>query len=182
MSQLSRTFDPLPSAMSEADFLAVFGGVYEHSAWVAEQVWRGGLRERHDDVDGLAQAMARVVDTANAGVKHTLINNHPDLAGRAAVAGELTAESTEEQSSAGIHLCTPAEFEQFTRFNRNYKRRFGITFVMAVKHSNRHQILAAFEERLSNDPTTEFRRAISEIHKIARFRLEAIAEAAPRND
>ncbi len=174
---LTKDFSPKPSAMSHGAFMATFGGVYEHSPWIAEAVYNDGLRARHDDVDGLAQAMAEVVNRASFDRHKALICEHPDLAGRAAVAGALTAESTAEQASAGIDQCTPAEFARFTTLNDKYKRRFGIPFVMAVKGSNRHAILAAFEERLKNDPRTEFERAITEIHKIAHLRLGAIADA-----
>ena len=176
MSVLSPQFSPRPRDLSREQFMTTFGGVYEHSPWVAETVLRDGLRERHDDVDGLAQAMAAVVDAASAKQKMQLINSHPDLAGRAAVAGELTVDSTHEQSAAGIDQCNAEEFARFQAMNTRYKQQFGFTFVMAVRHSNRHAILAAFEERLRHSPDTEFERAITEIHKIASFRLLAIAE------
>ena len=106
----------------------------------------------------------------------TLIRAHPDLAGRAAVVGELTKASTVEQSSAGIDQCSPEEFDRFQRLNERYKRKFLFPFVMAVRNSNRHSILAAFEDRLANDARTEFETAIAEIHKIARMRFEALQE------
>lgn len=161
--------------MSKHTFMATFGGIYEHSPWVAEGVYNDGLRTRHDDVDGLANAMAAVVDAASHAKKLALINAHPDLAGKAAVAGELTVESTEEQASAGIDQCNAEEFARFQAFNEKYRRRFGFTFVMAVRNSNRAAILAGYEERLRNDATTEFNRTITEIHKIASFRLAALA-------
>lgn len=155
------------------DFVARYGGIYEHSPWVAEAAWdRYG---KAPPADELAGVMAACVDAASDARKLALIRAHPDLAGRAAVAGELTAESTSEQASAGIDRCTPEEFARFTGYNARYVEKFGFPFVMAVRGSNRHAILAAFEERLDNDPGTEFRRAIAEIHKIARLRLEALA-------
>ena len=163
--------------MSRAAFMEVFGGVYEHSPWIAEAARDDGLGERHDDVDGLAQALAHVVDTATIDKGLALINAHPDLAGKAAVAGELTEQSTSEQSAAGIEQCTVAEFERFNTLNSQYQRRFGITFVMAVRFSNRHAILDAFERRLQNDTHEEYRQAIAQIHQIARWRLDAIASA-----
>ena len=120
-------------------------------------------------------AMREIVETAAEEEQLKLIRAHPDLAGRAAVAGELTPESTSEQASAGIDRCTPEEFERFQRFNDLYKRKFGFPFVMAVKGSNRHEILAAFEERVRNDLGTEVRRALDEIHKIAQLRLSELA-------
>lgn len=163
-----------PSTMSESEFVNVFGGVYEHSPWIAEQTWQQGLNQQHDQPEGLSAAMAKVVNNAGDEAKMALIKAHPDLAGRAAVRGELTKESTSEQASAGIDQCTAEEFERFQYFNDAYKQKFGFPFIMAVKGSNRHLILADFEERLDNSPETESARAISEIHKIARFRLDDI--------
>ncbi|MEL6870468.1 MAG: 2-oxo-4-hydroxy-4-carboxy-5-ureidoimidazoline decarboxylase [Pseudomonadota bacterium] len=177
MSALSLNFAPVPRALTHSQFMETFSGVYEHSPWIAQTVWDGGLRERHDDVDGLAQALADVVDSAGVDKGLALINAHPDLAGKAAVAGELTAESTTEQSAAGISQCTPTEFKRFQTMNAQYKRRFGMTFVMAVRFSNRHDILKAFEQRLQHEPDEEYRRAIDEIHRIAHWRLQAIAQA-----
>jgi OHCU decarboxylase len=91
------------------------------------------------------------------------------------VRGELTAESTGEQASAGIDQCNAEEFARFQRYNEAYKAKFGFPFIMAVRGSNRHKILAAFETRLENDAETEFHTAIEQIHKIARLRLEAVA-------
>lgn len=165
-----------PAAMSEAEFVDVFGGVYEHSPWVPKQTYQKDLSNVHSQVCELAKALAETVDQADKQKRHELIVAHPDLAGKAAQQGALTKESTSEQAGAGIDQCTPEEFEQFQSYNSAYKDKFGIPFVMAVKGSNRHLILAAFKERLENDLDTEYARAISEIHKIARFRLDVIAE------
>ena len=111
---------------------------------------------------------------ADKALQLALINAHPDLAGKAAVRGELTEASTAEQSGAGIHLCSAAEFARFTELNAAYKAKFAFPFIMAVKGSNRHEILAAFEERIHNEVETEFARALAEINKIALFRLQAL--------
>lgn len=105
--------------------------------------------------------------------KLKLIRAHPDLAGKAAIAGELTQESSDEQKSAGIDRCTPGEYDRFQSLNAEYKSRFGFPFVMAVRNSNRGEILEAFARRLENDSDAELAIAIAEIHKIARMRLEA---------
>ncbi|MDZ7644716.1 MAG: 2-oxo-4-hydroxy-4-carboxy-5-ureidoimidazoline decarboxylase [Woeseiaceae bacterium] len=163
-----------------AAFVARFGGIYEHSAWVAKAAW-----DRVDDPGDLAAvqaAMAACVDEADDARKLALVRAHPDLAGRAAVRGGLTRDSGSEQASAGIDQCTPAEYERFRQYNAAYRERFGFPFVMAVRGSNRHAILAAFEERLKNDADTELQRAMTEIHKIARLRLEALAESMHGND
>jgi OHCU decarboxylase len=160
--------------MDKASFVKRYGGVYEHSPWVAG--------EAYDDLQGkvdaerLPGAMAACVERADYERKLALINAHPDLAGRAACGGELTADSGEEQASAGVDQCTPEEFERFQTLNERYRRKFGFPFIMAVRDSNRHAILAAFEERLDNDADREFEQAMTEIHKIARLRLAALAE------
>jgi 2-oxo-4-hydroxy-4-carboxy-5-ureidoimidazoline decarboxylase len=153
-------------------FVARYGGVYEHSPWVAEQSF-AAVSERAG-AEELATTFAACVDRADAETRLALIRAHPDLAGRAAVRGELTGESTDEQASAGINQCSPEEFRRFQDFNDRYRKKFGFPFVMAVRNSNRHEILAAFERRLRNDREQEFAQAISEIHKIARMRLEAL--------
>jgi len=171
----SSKFATPPRTLSEPEFVKRFGGIYENSPWIAETLWRRGLDASHDSVVGVATALAAVVDTADSARKLALINAHPDLAGRAAVAGELTADSTAEQASAGIDQCNAEEFERFQNFNARYKNKFSFPFIMAVKGSNRHAILAAFEQRLENGPKTEFATALAEVHKIARLRLSEMA-------
>lgn len=153
-------------------FVRRYGGVYERSPWVAEQAFEEAAGV--GDTARLAEIFAACVDRAGDDMKLALIRAHPDLAGRAAIRGELTAESTAEQSSAGIDQCTKDEFEQFQTLNRRYRDKFGFPFVMAVRGSNRHDILAAFERRLANNGDAEVAAAIREIHKIARLRLEAM--------
>lgn len=160
-----------PSEMSKDEFVSHFGEVYEHSPWVAESIFGDGLQPSDDDVDALHQRMAATLLNAGREQQLALINAHPDLAGRAAVNGELTAASTAEQAGAGIDQCSPEEFAQFTAYNSQYKSRFNFPFIMAVKRANRYQILESFEERLGNDSEAEFARALKEINKIALFRL-----------
>lgn len=167
------SFSAAPSTLSRDEFVARFGGIYEHSPWVAEQVWHN--RGPHvDSVEGLASAMAACVDTAPHAQRLALIKAHPDLAGRAAVAGGLTTDSTIEQTSAGIDQCSPEEFQRFQDLNTAYRQKFDFPFVMAVRNSNRQEILQAFAERLQNDTETEFAEAIAQIHLIARLRLRAM--------
>jgi 2-oxo-4-hydroxy-4-carboxy-5-ureidoimidazoline decarboxylase len=172
----------LPEYPDRAAFIQRYGGIYEHSPWVAEQAYEE--TRRIEDPDCLAEIFARHVDAADRDVKLALIRAHPDLAGKAAVGArptgdtlnaELTAASRQEQQSAGIDQCTKEEFEHFQQLNARYKQKFNFPFIMAVRNSNRHEILKAFAERLQNDPHTEFTNAIREIHKIARLRLHAMA-------
>ena len=122
----------------------------------------------------LAELMADCVDNADAEKQLALIRAHPDLAGKAQIAGELTAESTKEQTSAGLHKCTKLEYERFQALNESYKKKFGFPFVMAVSGSSCAEILEIFSKRLKNDETVEFETALAEIHKIARLRLGAL--------
>ena len=162
--------------MTEAEFVARFGGIYEHSVWVAEQVAAEAVAT--DDLAEIATLMAECVDNASVDRQLALIRAHPDLAGKAQVAGELTADSTDEQASAGLDRCSAAEYLQFQDLNTRYNEKFGFPFVMAVRGSSRADILAAFAERLENDATTEFETALAEIHKIAGLRLQAMDAAA----
>ncbi|MFP7909654.1 2-oxo-4-hydroxy-4-carboxy-5-ureidoimidazoline decarboxylase [Pseudomonas aeruginosa] len=171
---MSRFQTLTPSTLSREQFVAAFADIYEHSPWVAEQAYDRGVDASLDDIETLHQRMADILLSAPRDAQLALINAHPDLAGKAAVRGELTASSTSEQAGAGIHECTPEEFARFTELNDAYKARFGFPFIMAVKGSNRHQILAAFEERIHHSPEQEFTRALAEINKIAKFRLEQL--------
>lgn len=161
--------------MDRGAFVAAFGGVYEHFPEIAEAAWDRGLTEREDTPAGLAAAMAAVAAGLDEDRKLTLIRNHPDLAGKAAIAGELTAASKSEQAGAGLACCTPGEFRRFQELNAAYKAKFGFPFILAVGGRHRHEILAVFEARLASDRDTEFRTALAEIDKIARLRLAAIA-------
>ena len=175
MSANEHKFKQPPGGMEKQTFVDKFGGVYEYSPWIAAETWDKGLTAAQDTAAGLSDAMIEIVKYADRERLMALIVAHPDLAGKAAQTASLTAESTSEQGGAGIDQCNEEEFERFQGFNAAYKKKFGFPFVMAVKGSNRHLILAAFEERLDNDTDTEFRRALTEINKIARMRLEVIA-------
>ena len=159
-----------------SDFVDRFGAIYEHSPWVAEEA--ESVAKGIDDLDRIAEIMANCVDNASVDRQLVLIKAHPDLAGRAQIAGELTPESTEEQASAGLDRCSREEYERFQALNKAYRRKFHFPFVMAVRSSTRAEILDAFEARLGNDYDTEFETALSEIHKIARLRLAAMRPVA----
>jgi len=155
-------------------FVARYGGIYEHSPWVAIEA--EAVAGDIDDVDRLAEIMADCVDNASRERQLELIRAHPELAAKVSPAGALTAESTSEQASAGLDGCSAAEFARFRALNSAYREKFGFPFVMAVRGSSRQAILRAFESRLGNDAEMEFETALGEIHKIARLRLRALAE------
>ena len=160
-----------PQALSRAAFLALYGPVYEHSHWIAEAIFASGLTEDHRTAEGLQAAMAAVVEAAPSERRLALLRAHPDLAGRLAIRGELTAQSAAEQAGAGLGDCGAGEFQRFTALNEAYKAKFGFPFIMAVKGRSRGEILAAFERRVANNPAAELRTALDEVHKIALLRL-----------
>ena len=149
-------------------FIARYGAIYEDSPWVAEAVWEAG------DLGDIAAAMRAAVDTAPEAARMELARAHPDLAGRAALAGELTKASSAEQAGAGLDRCSPEELTEFHALNTAYKQKFGFPFIVAVTGLTRHDILEQFRRRLENDATTELATAFEQIHKIARLRLEAL--------
>ncbi len=161
--------------MKGEDFLHRFGGIYEHSPWVAERV-QALLGDTEVDTIALAALLADVVDNASTKQQLALIRAHPDLAGRAQVAGDLTAESTDEQSRAGLDQCTADEYRMFQSLNTSYTEKFGFPFVMAVRASSRGEILERFAERMENDYNAEFETALQEIHTIGRLRLAAMED------
>ena len=166
-----------PAELRQLDrdgFVAAFGGVFEHSAWLAEAAFPHGPFESAGALHG---AMLHALAAAPIEAKLALIRAHPDLAGRATLAGELTAASKNEQSRSGLTDLTAEELSRFHALNSAYRKKFAFPFIMAVKFSNKHDILAAFDERLKNDATAEFERALAEIGKIARYRLDDIIQA-----
>jgi 2-oxo-4-hydroxy-4-carboxy-5-ureidoimidazoline decarboxylase len=159
-------------ASSDTGFADRFAGIYEHSRWVAEEA--AAVVSADDSLATIAAVMADCVDNASTGKQLALIQAHPDLAGKAQVAGELTEDSTTEQASAGLDQCSAEEYARFQTLNAEYHDKFGFPFVMAVRGSSRAEILEAFGNRVGNDLDTEFETALAEIHKIARLRIEAM--------
>ena len=149
-------------------FIHTLGTIFEHSPWVAEGAY---AHKPFGSVESLHAAMVAVVDQAGTGPQLALIRAHPDLAGKAALAGELTAESTSEQKGAGLDRLSPDEFANFHRLNDAYQAKFGFPFIIAVRGHDRHSILAAFETRLLNDAESERAEALRQIARIAGFRL-----------
>jgi OHCU decarboxylase len=156
---------------TRAEFVARFGGVFEHSPWIAEAVFDSGAAAGAGTAAALHAAMCAVFRASGRERQMAVVRAHPDLAGRLALAGALTADSTAEQRSAGLDQCTPDELRRFTALNDAYKARFGFPFIMAVRGRGRAEILAAFERRLANDPDAELRTALEEIENIAALRL-----------
>jgi OHCU decarboxylase len=160
-----------PASLPKADFMAQFGGIYEHSPWVAATLLAQGCDAQDDQLTHFAARMAGIVDAAGHKAQLALLQAHPELAGKLAIAGNLTAESSAEQAGAGLDACSADEFARFQTLNTRYGAAFGHPFIIAVRGLTRGDILTAFEQRVTNDPATEFATALAEVHKIARLRL-----------
>ena len=163
-----------PSAMTRERFVERFGGIVEHSPWVAERAWAMELGPAHDSAAGLANALARVLRSASEEERLGVLRAHPDLAGKLAAAKRLTPESAAEQAGAGLDALTDAERERFAGLNAAYQARHAIPFIVAVRDHSRESILAAFERRLTNDTATERAEALAQVERIALHRLTAL--------
>ena len=160
-----------PSGLDRAGFVAAFGGVFEHSPWVAEAAFDAGLTAEADGAEGLHRQLCAAMRAGTTAQRKALIEAHPDLAGRLARAGNLTADSTAEQASAGLDRLSDADYERFVALNEAYRAKFGFPFIMAIKGRGKDEILAAFERRLDNDAESEFAEALAQIERIALLRL-----------
>jgi 2-oxo-4-hydroxy-4-carboxy-5-ureidoimidazoline decarboxylase len=163
------TLDSL-NAASDADFTAVLGDIFEHSPWVAQQAAK---RRPFATIEDLHDAMMTALRTASADVQLALVKAHPDLAGKAARSGAMTADSISEQGSVGLDRLTDAEYDRFTRLNDAYKAKFGIPFIVCVRRHTKDSILNEFERRLAHDSADAFDLAIDEIGRITALRLDA---------
>jgi OHCU decarboxylase len=150
-------------------FVARFGGVFEESPWIAGAAWDGGP---YASVAALHAAMVAIVDNAPRDVRLALIRAHPELGGKAAIAGALTPESTREQTAAGLDRLTPEQHVQLLSLTSAYRERFGFPFVVCAREHSADSIIADAAARLAHDPDDEERTALAEIAKIAALRLD----------
>lgn len=156
------------NGMTRSGFRDALADIFEHSPWVPERAWS---RRPFADLDDLHRALCDVVAGADTREQQALIDAHPQLAGKAAVRGELTAASAQEQSGAGLDQCSAEEFARITRLNDDYMDRFGFPFILAVRGQTRSRIIDALETRLGRTREQEFAEALLQIGRIARFRL-----------
>ncbi|TNF58023.1 MAG: allantoinase PuuE [Rhodobacteraceae bacterium] len=160
-----------PSDMDREAFVSAFGGIFEHSPWIAERAWALELGPTHDTATGVHSALCRIFRAASEAERLRVLRAHPDLAGKLAQARRLTAESTSEQASAGLDALTDDERDAFTRLNADYMAKHGFPFIIAVRDHDKAGILAAFQRRIGNDNVTEFAEACAQVERIAEFRL-----------
>ena len=163
------------NSMDRREFVSRFGSLFERSPWVAEGAWNG---RPFDALDGLHAAFVRTVHDAPEERRVALIRAHPDLAGKAALAGELTEESAGEQASAGLDRLSSEEYERFHRLNAAYREKFGLPYVVCVRDNTKETIFAGAERRLANTREEEIEAALREISRISRLRLEDLVEPA----
>ncbi len=163
-----------PSRMDRDEFVKRFGGVYEHSPWVAERVWDAEIGAVHDSATGLSRRMAQIFRAADDADRLGVLVAHPDLAGKLAAARQLTAESTAEQAGAGLDALTDEERAEFMRLNDAYTARHGFPFIIAVRDYDKAGIQAAMRQRVENDTETERAEAEKQVMRIAELRLNDI--------
>jgi OHCU decarboxylase len=159
-------------------FVDALRGIYEHSPWIPE---RAAARRPFASLAALKLALQDAVGQASEDEQLVLLRAHPELAGKAAIAGELTAESTGEQAASGLHLCSPDEYATLQRLNAAYNQKFGFPFILAVKGPTglgltRQAIIATFERRLKNRRQDELAEALRQVHRIAEIRLNALLD------
>ena len=157
------------NTLPAADFTALLGGVYEHSPWIAE---KAAGRRPFAALAELKAALREVVDTAPEEAQLALIRAHPDLAGKLARLGQLTPESTREQTAAGLDAMSPAHLQTLTSANQSYREKFGFPFIICARRHSKESILEDIADRLQNDAATERAAALEEIHHIAQLRLD----------
>ncbi|MCB1517640.1 MAG: allantoinase PuuE [Hyphomicrobiaceae bacterium] len=163
-----------PSAIDRDTFVETFGGIFEHSPWIAERAFEFELGPAHDCAAGVHNALCRAFRSASREERLGVLTAHPDLAGKLAAAKRLTDASTAEQASAGLDALTDAERIEFTELNNAYTEEFGFPFIIAVRDNTKQSILAAFRTRLENGRDKEFATACKQVERIAELRLEAL--------
>lgn len=163
---------PRSSEMDRDAFVAAFGGIFEHSPWIAERAHALELGPTHDTALGVHSALTRIFRRASEPERLGVLRAHPDLAGKLAAAKRLTADSTAEQASAGLDALTDAERAEFTALNDRYTATFGFPFIIAVRDNTKPTILAAFRRRIEQDRATEFAEACRQVERIAELRLK----------
>lgn len=167
---------PHVNSLDQRQFVEALGSLFEGSPWIAEEAWRA---RPFTDIADLHHALCRVMYDAPTEQKLSLIRAHPDLVGKAALAGTLTPESTREQASAGLDNLTQEEVATFTRLNNAYHSRFGFPFVICARENKKESILSGFDARLHNSHEEEIQTALDEIAKIANLRLHDAVLTAP---
>jgi 2-oxo-4-hydroxy-4-carboxy-5-ureidoimidazoline decarboxylase len=159
------------NGMDREAFVKKFGGIFEKSPWVAEKAWE---KRPFASIDDLHGAMVNIVKHSPVPNQLALLQAHPDLAGKEAQAGAMTASSVSEQASAGLNALSKAEMAQISELNTAYKQKFGFPFIIAVRMHTKEGIFFEFNRRLANETQAEFANDLQNVYAITRLRLGAI--------
>ena len=162
------------NSLSREDFVCVVGPIFEDSPWIAEATWP---KRPFKSLDLLHSALCKTVQTSGETKQIDLIRAHPDLAGRAAQTGSLTAVSASEQASAGLNKLSDEEIALLRKYNQSYREKFDFPFVVCARLNKKEAILKGFETRLKHSREKEIKTALAEIEKIAYLRLQDIIES-----
>jgi 2-oxo-4-hydroxy-4-carboxy-5-ureidoimidazoline decarboxylase len=161
------------NGMDRLAFVQKFGGIFENSPWVAEQAWD---KRPFANVDAMHAAMVEVAKFAPAPRQLSLLQSHPDLAGKEAQAGAMTASSVTEQASAGLNALSKDEMTQISDLNAAYKKKFGFPFIVAVRMHTKEGIFFEFRRRLQNETASEYANDLQNVYAITRLRLAKLLE------
>ena len=153
--------------LSKAEFISIFGNIFEKTEWVAERCYES---KPYNNLDELVSKMMKIFENIEKERHLEILNSHPDLA----VEKKLTEDSKNEQKNASLNQCTDEEFVEFKKLNEEYKKKFGFPFIIAVKEKNKEEILNSFRQRITNNINLEFEEAKKQVKKIASFRLGEI--------
>jgi len=153
--------------LSKSDFISTFGNVFEKTNWIAEKAYK---TKPFNNMDKLFSMMMKIFENSKKENHLEILNAHPDLV----VEKKLTDDSKKEQNNASLNECSDQEFKEFTRLNKDYKKKFGFPFIIAVKGKKKEEILDNFRQRITNNINSEFEEAKKQVKKIANFRLNEI--------
>ena len=153
--------------LSKAEFISIFGNIFEKTEWVAEKCYES---KPYNNLDELVSKMMKIFENIEKERHLEILNSHPDLA----VEKKLTKDSKNEQKNASLNQCSDEEFLEFKKLNEEYKKKFGFPFIVAVKGKNKEEILISFRQRITNNINLEFEEAKKQVKKIASFRLSEI--------
>ena len=153
--------------LSKFDFISIFGNVFEKTEWIAEKAYNS---KPYNNFEELFSKMMEIFENSKQQEHLKILNAHPYLV----VEKKLTKDSANEQNNANLDQCSDKEFEEFQKLNKEYKKKFGFPFIVAVKGKNKYEILENFKKRIKNEKNIEFEEAKNQVKKIASFRLEEI--------
>jgi len=156
--------------LSQSEFIKVFANIFENARWIAEELYN---QKPFNSFAELSSKILNIFETATKEKQLKILNAHPDLANKAKIS-LLTPDSLKEQASAGLDQCTEEYFDEFKHLNEQYKKKFGLPFILSVKGKHKNERLDNFKKRISIDPTTEFDQAIKQVKQIASLRLKEL--------